>query len=378
MGDTGTNDLGTPIVWRVLGWMMQCHRMPEPDCLSHHLHGIQTRASVPFRRLKIYLAAALLQDISCTNAWHAVGVGNPFVAAVISDFSASTTSVCSLNNTVHFTNLSVNGENFEWDFGDGTTSTDINPAHTYTAEGTFNVSLFVDGGTCGEDSLLQVNYITVALPIFQPHLIPAPAPIHLAVHRFRAASPLQLPYEDPIGGIPIGSGSPFFTPPVTATTIFYAENDVFSAPQAADPITNNFGTGGYFTFTNQHYVIFDAYDNFLLQSVTVYANQSGVRTIELLDNGGNLLNELTSNIANGTVVVPLNFEVAAGTVYQLGLQDGSMSNLYRNQAGSKFSIHPGRYFPLLETIFRPRITIIISITGRYKSSCTSLRVPVKS
>lgn len=36
---------------------------------------------------------------------------------------------------------STDASTYEWDFGDGTTSTDANPTHAYTATGTFTVKL---------------------------------------------------------------------------------------------------------------------------------------------------------------------------------------------------------------------------------------------
>jgi PKD repeat protein len=47
-----------------------------------------------------------------------------------------------------------------WNFGDGSTSTQQNPSHTYTAAGTYNVSLTV-GGTTGTDTETKNGYITV-------------------------------------------------------------------------------------------------------------------------------------------------------------------------------------------------------------------------
>jgi PKD repeat protein len=44
---------------------------------------------------------------------------------------------------VWFTNESENAESFEWDFGDGYISNDINPTHIYAASGSFQVSLKV-------------------------------------------------------------------------------------------------------------------------------------------------------------------------------------------------------------------------------------------
>jgi PKD repeat protein len=44
-------------------------------------------------------------------------------------------------NTVTFTNTSTNGMNFLWDFGDGTTSTEVNPVHEYSSPQVYQVTL---------------------------------------------------------------------------------------------------------------------------------------------------------------------------------------------------------------------------------------------
>lgn len=44
-------------------------------------------------------------------------------------------------NAVSFTNNSVNAQSYIWDFGDGTTSTEVNPQHNYTNEGTYTITL---------------------------------------------------------------------------------------------------------------------------------------------------------------------------------------------------------------------------------------------
>ncbi len=47
-----------------------------------------------------------------------------------------------------------------WDFGDGTTSLVANPLHTFDVAGTYPVKLKVTNA-CSEDSVLQMNYVTV-------------------------------------------------------------------------------------------------------------------------------------------------------------------------------------------------------------------------
>lgn len=96
-----------------------------------------------------------------TNAWYAVGVGPAYVATVVSDFDAPTLTSCSAPFTVNFNNLSSNGTNYDWDFGDGNFSQQQAPSHTYTGYGTFTVELIADGGPCGIDTNTKVAYITI-------------------------------------------------------------------------------------------------------------------------------------------------------------------------------------------------------------------------
>nr|WP_299389361.1 PKD domain-containing protein [Allomuricauda sp.] len=70
--------------------------------------------------------------------------------------------------TVSFINTSENADKYEWDFGDGTTSTEIDPIKTYVT-GTYTVSLTASNAAGGsdtfEDELVIVVPEAVALPI---------------------------------------------------------------------------------------------------------------------------------------------------------------------------------------------------------------------
>ncbi|NOU48113.1 MAG: T9SS type A sorting domain-containing protein [Bacteroidales bacterium] len=61
--------------------------------------------------------------------------------------------------TATFTNTSLFGETFHWDFGDGATSTELNPAHTYAVDGFYAVTLIAYNSS-GEDSYSQTIAIT--------------------------------------------------------------------------------------------------------------------------------------------------------------------------------------------------------------------------
>ena len=60
--------------------------------------------------------------------------------------------------TYSFENQSLYADQYLWNFGDGTTSTDENPEHTFQIEGTYQVSLETEG-FCGENSITK--FITI-------------------------------------------------------------------------------------------------------------------------------------------------------------------------------------------------------------------------
>ncbi len=78
---------------------------------------------------------------------------------VKADFYAETVSgVAPL--TVQFYDLSTNATSWAWDFGDGATSTDQDPVHTYTTGGTFTVKLTASNSG-SSDVLTSTDLITV-------------------------------------------------------------------------------------------------------------------------------------------------------------------------------------------------------------------------
>jgi len=82
----------------------------------------------------------------------------------VADFSATPTSGSApLDVTFTDESTGVLLSTWEWDFGDGGTSTEQNPTHQYTAAGTYTVSLTVTG-FAGPDTETKVDYISVGAP----------------------------------------------------------------------------------------------------------------------------------------------------------------------------------------------------------------------
>lgn len=144
--------------------------------------GFDDAGAIAFRNLTVYLgpssdfAEARFYSIQAaidlfggctpqvettTNAWYAVGVGAPYNSTVIADMIAPYTISCSAPFTVDFQNLSNNGTTYEWDFGDGNTSTSVNPSHTYADTGLYTITLIADGGLCGIDTTVFPDFIDI-------------------------------------------------------------------------------------------------------------------------------------------------------------------------------------------------------------------------
>ncbi|MCK5171091.1 MAG: PKD domain-containing protein [Bacteroidales bacterium] len=79
-----------------------------------------------------------------------------------SSFTFSPTTIA-VGDVITFTNTTTNGETYLWDFGDTNTSTDENPTHTFTADGSYTVTLTATNAD-GED-VASETIVVGALPV---------------------------------------------------------------------------------------------------------------------------------------------------------------------------------------------------------------------
>jgi gliding motility-associated-like protein len=83
------------------------------------------------------------------------------------DFISPDTNSCA-SKTIRFTNLSAGPLlTYQWDFGDGQSSTITNPVHIYGVEGEYGVKLSIRDQYGCRDSILKNNYISVRNPVAQ-------------------------------------------------------------------------------------------------------------------------------------------------------------------------------------------------------------------
>lgn len=161
-GDSGTNDNGDSYNITGIGMvdaaditfrLQTVYLTNTSEMIDARFYAIQSAVD--------FFGACSLEVEVVTNALYAVGLGSEYTSEVTAEFDATYTENCSAPFTVEFQNYSINGNSFVWDFGDGTTSTEVNPSHTYTTEGSFDVQLYADGGACGENTNTETDFVLI-------------------------------------------------------------------------------------------------------------------------------------------------------------------------------------------------------------------------
>ena len=267
-----------------------------------------------------------VQDAGFEIVWTCVDPTSP----PETDFSANVTASCT--GVIEFNDESTNGPtSWSWDFGDGGTSTDQNPTHTYTADGTYTVTLTASNGI-GSDDEIKVDYIVVDIPD-----APIAADASICDGKtvdLTATGTGNIIWYETLGGTPVYVGTTFSTPLLSGTTNYYVSDIIPGASYNVGPSDNSFGGGGYFT-GNQH-LIFDCFEPVILRTVKVFAGSAGNRTIELRNNVGTILQTAIVYVDAGEQTVTLDFDIPVGTSLQLGTEDGSAPDLYRNNSGPSY------------------------------------------
>jgi Zn-dependent metalloprotease len=248
-----------------------------------------------------------------------------------SDFTVDNTTSCT--GTIQFTDNSVdNPTDWLWDFGDGNSSTDQNPVHSYTANGTYTVTLTASNGL-GSDDEVKTDYIVI-------NTAAIPTTTDVTVCENDVASLVTTGagttdwYDAMTGGNLVFSGGTMTIDPATTTTTYYVEDNLATAAVNVGPVDNTFGSGG--NFTGDQGLVFDAFTMVQIKSVKVYSNYAGYRQVEIRNDGGQLISNKTVYMPLGESRVYLGMEVPAGTDYQISCLAGTNPNLYRNDASANY------------------------------------------
>jgi len=174
----------------VIGGFVTDFNSPASVCINEAATFTNTSTPVPISSFWTFGDGGTANTINATYSYAAPGTYNvwlyntysscidsiPHTITVnprpVSDFSAPITSRCEPPLTVNFQDLSTGTPlSWQWDFGDGNTSTLQNPSHTYTSYGSFTVTLITTNGFGCTDTIVRTNYIdirraSISIPLF--------------------------------------------------------------------------------------------------------------------------------------------------------------------------------------------------------------------
>ncbi len=167
----------TAVQWSVNGISVSSESEPEITLSEAGLHDIE---------------AEVTNEFGCiSQSLEHFEIFEPAVAGL----SASPLNGC-LDLDVQFSNESSNSSSFQWLFGDGSTSTETSPQHTYDQQGVFDVQLIVISQDGCQDTLVAQQLIeTFDLPVAAFEMSPEETSIYLPEIQFTSTSADAIEYS---------------------------------------------------------------------------------------------------------------------------------------------------------------------------------------
>ncbi|MFN5621519.1 MAG: FG-GAP-like repeat-containing protein [Flavobacteriales bacterium] len=252
---------------------------------------------------------AITSAISVTQA-----VDQPAAIIPVGD-----THICE-NSSVTLT--ATQGVSYSWSTGATTQSIDA------TAAGSYTVEVVGQCGTSTSTPVVVEVSVAPATPSLSNIEIVGGQTATFTVTGGNSVSW----YDSATSNTPIASGNSFTTPALNATTSYWVE-DANVTPGAvaqggkSDQTLNN---EGQYQQNSTYYLIFNAEEDVVINSVKVFADGAADRNIAVIDAAGNTVVSGTFNIPDGESVVNLNFEVPQGNGYGLRLT-GNNPLLWRDK-----------------------------------------------
>lgn len=131
---------------------------------------IDTLNGPPFRHTyanagRYTVMLVTIDDFGCRDS--VIKVNSIIISKPTANFISADTLTC-VGKPVNFSSLSMGlSLAYQWNFGDAQQSTATNPVHVYTAEGVYDIKLFVKDQYGCEDSVTRPMYITIKNPVAQ-------------------------------------------------------------------------------------------------------------------------------------------------------------------------------------------------------------------
>ncbi|MCH2023673.1 MAG: T9SS-dependent M36 family metallopeptidase [Saprospiraceae bacterium] len=244
-------------------------------------------------------------------------------------------------STIHFSDSSKQTPHqWFWDFGDGQSSTDQNPSHSYISDGVYDVTLIVTNNMGSDSTTIQ---ITITLP---------PTPIATGDETCPGDTAILIATGTGsirwlnIANNTVHNGDTLIVDNVSSIQTFYAENLVGDSSEYIGPIDSSIGNGGYENASYHGALNFKAFQPLEIVSAWIDADGAGNRTF-FLSSGYNtdgsiptsIVDDVTVYVNDGPQRIDLNLMVPDSGDYNLGANNIS---LFRNTDGASYPyIIPG-------------------------------------
>lgn len=144
-------------------------------------------------------------------------------------------------------------------------------------------------------------------------------------------------YETEDATEPLFIGNTFETPLVETTTSFWVEDVIeHGGSNAMGGKSTIDEDNGQYHFNSDFWLIFDANEDIVIDSVKVFAGASGERTVGIVDANNNVIAQATAFVESGEQYMPLNLFVPEGTDYGMRSLDND-PELWRDGIGAEMN-----------------------------------------
>lgn len=251
-------------------------------------------------------AGTYVVTLTATNASGTSTATDTIVVTTVpgASFTSSTNG-----DVATFTNGSTHADSYAWNFGDGGTSTDANPTHTYSADGVYTVTLTATN-SCGSVTFTQtVTIVTPPLAGFNAGPVSGCAPLTVQFNNTSSSNSTSFQWTFP-GGNPSSSTA-------QNPTVVYSAPGTYSVTLVAS------NSAGSSTVTQTDYIVVNtvpaaAFSNSVNGAVVTFTNGStNADTYSWNFGDGNTSTQTnpTHTYANdGVYTVVLSATNACGTV----------------------------------------------------------------
>ena len=285
----------------------------------------------------------------------------------VATFSTIVSNACT--GTITTTNTSQHATSYLWNFGDGTTSAEATPTHSYTTGGTYTITLTA---TNANGSSTATQEVEINIPEITS-TTPANGCGNASLSLNATGTGTLHWYDSETNGNELGTGTSY-TANFDETTTIYVESQVSNLQNYSVGIANNSGSNQY-TQNQTQGLTFSVSQALTLVSVDVYCSQANqTKTVTIKNSSNTTVYTGDFTLANGNNTLTLNAELQPGT--------------YNITTNARYTYRQTPSFPYT-------LDNVISITGQYNymygtqyyysfynwqvqvaGTCTSERVPV--